>query len=39
MKAFCPSADNGKFTDFSGRKCIDAFLMPQEALNSLEGAA
>lgn len=36
VKAFCPCAEDGKFTDFSGEKCNDAFLMLQEALNNLE---
>ncbi len=35
VKAFCPCSEDGKFTDFSGEKCNDAFLMLQEALNSL----
>ena len=35
VKAFCPCSADGKFTDFSGEKCNDAFLMLQEALNGL----
>ena len=35
VKAFCPCSDSGKFNDFSGEKCNDAFLMLQEALNEL----
>ncbi len=36
VKAFCPCSADGKFTDFSGEKCNDAFLMLQEALNGLD---
>jgi hypothetical protein len=39
VKAFCPCADDGKFTDFSGEKCNDPFLMLQDALNNLESEA
>ncbi len=36
VKAFCPCLSDGKFNDFSGEKCNDAFLMLQEALNALD---
>ena len=36
VKAFCPCSNDGKFNDFSGEKCNDAFLMLQEAMNALD---
>ena len=36
VKAFCPCSGDGKFNDFSGEKCNDAFLMLQEAMNALD---
>ncbi len=36
VKTFCPCADDGKPTDFSGEKCNDAFLMLQEAMSALD---
>ncbi len=36
VKAFCPCSEDGKFNDFSGEKCNDAFLMLQEAMNALD---
>ena len=35
VKIFCPCSEGGEFTDFSGEKCNDAFIMLQQALNSL----
>ena len=35
VREFCPCSDDGKATDFAGEKCNDAFLMLQEALDSL----
>jgi len=35
VKTFCPCSEDGKFNDFSGEKCNDAFLMLQEAMNAL----
>ena len=36
IKVSCPCSEDGKFTDFSGEKCNDAFLMLQEAMNALD---
>jgi len=35
LQDFCPCAEDGRYTDPSGEKCNDAFLMLQEALNDL----
>ncbi len=35
VKTFCPCSEDGKFNDFSGEKCNDAFLMLQEEMNAL----
>ncbi len=36
VKVFCPCSEDGKFNDFSGEKCNDAFLLLQEAVNALK---
>ncbi len=35
VKTHCPCSADGKFTDFSGEKCNDAFLLIQDAMNAL----
>ena len=36
VKTFCPCTEDGKYNDFSGEKCNDAFLMLQEAMNAID---
>ena len=36
MEQFCPCSSGGEYTDASGEKCNDAFLMLQEALRDLK---
>jgi hypothetical protein len=36
VKDHCPCATDGKFTDFSGEQCNDAFLLLQDAMNNLD---
>ena len=35
LKVGCPCSVDGKFNDFSGQQCHDAFLMLLEAKNAL----
>ena len=36
VKTFCPCTEDGKYNDFSGEKCNDAFLMLHEAMNAID---